>query len=157
MCMIYQDQCHWLRAPQGRVGAHCPVASLPTETFATQCPPQRQIANRPSRADPPDTAPLPPCRVLRYLCSMEDAIKNLNQDIHLDAGANKIAARSAGGGDRTRCGPLGLGVISTLRKVFWIYSCNVPRQLQIDCQNNLAAARVGQETTSPGLPGEGGG
>ena len=41
---------------------------------------------------------------------MEDG-KNLNQDIHLDAGANRIAARSAGGGDWTRCGPLGLGFL----------------------------------------------
>ena len=40
---------------------------------------------------------------------MEDAIKNLNQDIHLDAGANRIAARSAGNSDWTPVRPTGVG------------------------------------------------
>ena len=39
--------------------------------------------------------------------------------------------------------PAAAGVVVALQKIFWIYSCNVPRPLQIECKTTSTAAMEG--------------
>ena len=49
---------------------------------------------------------------------MEDAIKNLNHDLHLDVCAYRLAARADGDSEGTRSDPRGLGFVSPPLAVF---------------------------------------
>ena len=68
--------------------------------------------------------------------------------LHLDQ-AIDIGARQRVRGPHVRCPrqpsarPAAAGVVVALQKISWIYSCNVPRPLQIECKTTSTAAMEG--------------